>query len=101
MSLGQTKKTTPLTADKIMVEYTQKSFFLALFDELYGPEAGSQMQAEFVSRIAPTLGLSTKKLNAPISKAEYEFGLAKIERLLRRGWAPGKSLGPQNRKASR
>ena len=62
-----------------MTSYTTQSIFLALFDELYGPEAGSQMQADFVSRIAPTLGLSTKKLNAPISKAEYEFGLTQIK----------------------
>lgn len=26
------------------------------------------------------LGLSTKKLNAPISKAEYEFGLTQIKK---------------------
>ena len=63
-----------------MVEYTQKSIFLALFDELYGPEAGSQMQTEFVSQIAPALGLSPEKLNAPISKAEYEFSLARIKK---------------------
>ncbi len=25
---------------------------------------------------------------------------AKIDRLIRRGWAPGKSLGPQSRKAA-
>ncbi len=51
-----------------------------------GSEGGARFKplSPPLSRIMRTtlllLGLSTKKLNAPISKAEYEFGLTQIKK---------------------